>query len=216
MYTLKLVLHVEKMKFMLLSNSDSSIVLRTLQGNLITLVSEYKYLGIIIDNTIIFSSHINYLKQKLRQKLGFYFRNKSWFSFYARKKRVSVTFLPILAYGDVVYQHEPSCLLSSSDAVYHGALRVITDCKHLTHDCTLYSRVAWSFLAVRRKMHWYLMICKASFFFTTISLLFDSTKISMYLPMYYNLNVPSARTHLGTKAFKYAALSDWNYNWKWN
>ncbi len=80
-YTLKLVLHVEKMKFMLLSNSrytsDSSIVLRTLQGNLMTLVSEYKYLGIIIDNTIIFSSHINYLKQKLRQKLGFYFRNKS-------------------------------------------------------------------------------------------------------------------------------------------
>ncbi len=96
--------------------------------------------------------------------------------------------------------------------MYHGALRFITDCKHLTHDCTVYSRVAWSSLAVRRKMHWYLMICKAiCFFFTTVSLLFDSTKISMYLSMYYNLNVPSARTHLGTKAFKYAALSDWNF-----
>ncbi len=77
----------------------------------------------------------------------------------------SATFLPILAYGDVVYQHTPSCRLSSLDAVYHGALRVITDCKHLTHDCTVYSRVAWSSLAVRRKMHWYLMICKAICFF---------------------------------------------------
>ncbi len=52
--------------------SDSSIALRTLQGNLITLVSEYKYLGIIINNTLHFGSHINYLKQKLRKKLGFY------------------------------------------------------------------------------------------------------------------------------------------------
>ncbi len=142
--------------------SDSSIVHRTLQGNLITLVSEYKYLGIIIDNTIIFSSHINYLKQKLRQKLGFYFRNKSCFSFYARKKLVCDILTNSCLWGCSV----PTwTILSSLDAVYHGALRVITDCKHLTHDCTLYSRVAWSSLAVRRKMHWYLMICKAICFF---------------------------------------------------
>ncbi len=28
--------------------------------------------------------------------------------------------------------------------------------------------------------------------------------------MYYNFNVPSARTNLGSKAYKYAAPSDWN------
>ncbi len=34
--------------------------------------------------------------------------------------------------------------------------------------------------------------------------------------MYYNLNVPSSRTNLGTKAFKYAAPSDWNFlQMKW-
>ncbi len=59
--------------------------------------------------------------------LGFYFRNKSCFLFYARKKLASATFLPILDYGDVVYQHAPSYLLSSLDAVCHGALRFITD-----------------------------------------------------------------------------------------
>ncbi len=82
-YTLKLVLNGEKTKCMLLSNSrstsDSSIALRTLQGHLITLVSEYKYLGIRIDNTFNFGSHINYLKRKIRKMLGFYFRNKSCF-----------------------------------------------------------------------------------------------------------------------------------------
>ncbi len=34
---------------------------------------------------------------------------------------------------------------------------------------------------------------------------------SLRSQMYYNLNVHSARTNLGTKAFKYAAPSDWNF-----
>ncbi len=47
---------------------------------------------------------------------------------------MSATFLQILDYGDVVYQHAPSYLLSSLDALYHGALRFITDSKlqHIT------------------------------------------------------------------------------------
>ncbi len=57
-FTLKLVLNVEKTKCMWLSNSrnslDGSVVLRTLQGKFIALVSEYKYLGIIIDDKLRF------------------------------------------------------------------------------------------------------------------------------------------------------------------
>ncbi len=51
------------------------VVLRTLQGKLIALVSEYKYLGIIIDDKLCFDSYMNYLWLKLKQQLGFYFRN---------------------------------------------------------------------------------------------------------------------------------------------
>ncbi len=49
------------------------------------------------------------------------------------------------------------------------------------------------------------MIYKAILFFLLVSLLFDSTKTvgnySLRSQMYYNLNVPSARTNLGNKAF---------------
>ncbi len=59
---LKLVLNVEKTKCMLFSNSrtslENSIVLQTSQGSQVTSVSEYKYLGIIIDNKLRFGSHI--------------------------------------------------------------------------------------------------------------------------------------------------------------
>ncbi len=95
---------------------------------MIKLVKEYKYLGIIVDDVLSFSSHISQLKKKFKIKLGFYFRNKFCFSFNVRKKLVTTTFLPMLDYGDVVYQFAPSYLLSSLDAVYHGALRFISDC----------------------------------------------------------------------------------------
>ncbi len=77
------------------------------------------------------------------------------------KKIVSATFLPILDYGDVVYQHAPSYLLSSLDDLYLctlGALRFITDSTFLTHHCELCEIVAWPSLRIQRKMHWHLLM----------------------------------------------------------
>jgi len=139
---------------------DNFTPLQTLQGNVIELVKEYKYLGITIDDKLSFGSHITNLKKKLKIKLGFYFRNKLCFSFNVRKRLVSATFLSVLDCGDVVHQFASSQLLSSLDAVYHSALRFISDCKPLTHHCILYNRVSWPSLSIRRKIPFYLIIYK--------------------------------------------------------
>ncbi len=61
-YNIKLVLNVDKTKYMLFSgtiffyNNVSS--LQTLQGSVIELVKEYKYLGIVVGNVLSFSFHI--------------------------------------------------------------------------------------------------------------------------------------------------------------
>lgn len=146
-------------------------LLRTLQLNLITLVSEYKYLGTIIDDTLHFSSHINYLKQKLKKQLGFYCRNKSCFSFNARKKLVSATFLPILDYGNVVYRHALSYLLASL-----CALRFITDCKS-QNIIVQYSCLVFSCCSKENAL--LLNDIQSNFgFFTTLSLSSNPTKSS--------------------------------------
>jgi hypothetical protein len=215
---LKLVLNIDKTKCMLFTNSRTSenpIVLQTYQGSQVTSVLEYKYLGIIIDNTLRFGSHIKYLQVKLKKQLGFYFRNKSCFSFKVKKEIVSAMFLPVLDYGDVIYQHAPSYLLLSLDALYHGALRFITGCKFSTHHCELYKRVAWPSLSIRRKMHWYLLIYKAILGCLPIYLccLIQRTSFKSYSlrsQSIYNLCVPFVRTELGKTSFKYAATSDWN------
>ena len=84
LFQLKLVLNIDKTKLMLFSNSRSrsqnipSVV--TLEGSEIEVVDSYKYLGILIDDSLTFQPHVQYLVKKLRLKLGFYFRNKMCFS----------------------------------------------------------------------------------------------------------------------------------------
>ncbi len=106
-----------------------------------------------------------------------------------------------------------SYLLSSLDALYHGALRFITDCT--THHCVLYERVAWPPLRIRRKMHWHLLIYKAILGHLPNYLccfiqrtLFGNH--SLRSQSNYNLCVSFVRTELGKTSFKYAAASDWN------
>ncbi len=107
--------------------------------------------------------------------------------------------------------HASSYRLASLEAVYHGDLRFITDCKFSTHHCILYNRVAWSSLAVRRQMHWYLLIYKAIFIFLPsylCCLIHPKVVVNYSLRSrsFYNVYVPSARTHLGKSAFEYCTV----------
>ena len=68
----------------------------SLDGKSIERVSSYKYLGIWIDDKLSFKVHINTLVKKLKVKLVFFFRNKSCFTFSAKKKLVEATFLSVI------------------------------------------------------------------------------------------------------------------------
>ena len=76
-------------------------------------------------------------------------------------KLVTVTFLPVLDYGDLLYMNAPINYLSKLDAAYQSALRFLTNCKALTHHCTLYTKAVLPSLTVRRLSHWYIFIYKA-------------------------------------------------------
>ena len=78
------------------------------------------------------------------------------FSFEARKRLVTVTFWPVLDYGDLIYMNAPAHCLERLDAAYHSALRFVTNCKALTHHCTLYAKAGLPSLTVRRLSHWYI------------------------------------------------------------
>jgi len=108
---LKLLLNVDKTKVMLFSKAkntpETALDIVTTQGIQLEVVACYKYLGIWLDDCLTFKFHVNNLL-KLRVRLGFFYRNKSCFSLEARKRLVTVTFLPVLDYGDLLYMNAPA------------------------------------------------------------------------------------------------------------
>lgn len=51
----------------------------TLEGSDIEIVNSYKYLGILIDDSLTFKPHVLYLVKKLRLKLDFIFKTSCAF-----------------------------------------------------------------------------------------------------------------------------------------
>lgn len=100
------------------------------------------------------------LKKRLKLCLGFYFRNKSRFSFAAKKRLVTAAFLPLIVNVDVFYIHASSQCLHFLDFVYHGALMFVTILKVRAHRCDLFSRVGWPLLSIQRQNSWHVCIYK--------------------------------------------------------
>ena len=215
---LQLVLNADKTKLMFFTNSNSarsklSNVIVASNGQQIELVSTFKYLGFLIDEHLSFKDHILYTVKKLKLLLGFYFRNKSCFSFAVKQKLVESTFLPILDYGDVLYMSATAHCLHMLDSVYHGALRFITNCGALTHHCVLYAKVNWPSLYAHRLGHWYVLIYKAILGLTpsylSSLLVMKDGAYNLRSQDFVHFTVPKVRTEMGKKAFRFAAPSSW-------
>ena len=115
----------------------------------------------------------------------------------------------------ICYMNAPAHCLSKLDAAYHSALRFVTNCKVLTHHCTLYARAGLPSLTVRRLSHWYIFIYKAMLgkLPSYICSLISRRIVSGYCLRSHAvvlLNVPTARTVLGKIAFRCAAPLSWN------
>ncbi len=71
-------------------------------------VSEYKYLGIWLDEKLTFKYHVDYLVCKLQQKIGFLYRNRANFPLISRRRVFEAVFLSVLDYGDIIFGHAPT------------------------------------------------------------------------------------------------------------
>ena len=219
LFKLKLVLNAKKTKFMVFSrtrNSDhTSLRISAKNGTDIEMVTEYKYLGIWLDNKLSFRTHIDNLASTLRQKVGFLYRNRSSFPLICRKRVIEAVFLSVLDYGDVIYKAAAPSTLKSLDSVYHSALRFITGDSYSTHHCILYDKVGWSPLAVRRDQHWYLFVFKAIIGklppYLASLLVWKSRPNITRSNDWLTLEVPHVRTNQGKTAFHYSAPNSWNY-----
>jgi len=78
-------------------------------------VDTYKYLGVWLDSSLSFQTHINQLQAKIKSRIGFLFRNKASFTFPAKLAFVKMIILPIIDFGDIIHRFASNSLLRKLD-----------------------------------------------------------------------------------------------------
>ena len=133
----------------------------TLDGYDLEYVDNYKYLGVCLDCKLSFQTDIKHLQSNIKSRISFLYRNKTSFTHAAKHTLVKLTILPILDFGDVIYKIASNTLLSKLDAVYHSAIRFVTESPYTTHHCDLYALVGWPSLHIHRQTPWLQVIYKS-------------------------------------------------------
>jgi len=123
---LHLLLNSGKTKCMIfirsLSGPPCTKIISTLDGSVLDFVYSYKYLGIWLNSSLSFHTHINKHQSKIKSRIGFLFRNRASFTIPAKHALVNMTILPILDFGDVVYRSASNTLLRKLDGLYQLTL----------------------------------------------------------------------------------------------
>jgi hypothetical protein len=101
-------------------------VVTTCEGLELEVVTSYKYLGVWLDRTLIFSQSISKLQAEVKSRLGFLYRNRSSFTMAANLSLNQMTILPMLDYGDIIYRSAGKAALKQLDVLYQSAKRFVT------------------------------------------------------------------------------------------
>ena len=175
------------------------------------MVKEFKYLGLWLDCQLSFKTHISSVIQKMNYSLKILYRPIQCFTLQIRKRIITQLILPILDYGDIVYQNTTATNLYPLNVIYNNLCRFVLRCPYRTHHCNMYESLNW---LSRRHFHLLLFIFKCIFYNYP-------PYLKQFMNRYttpYNLRhtdhpfftVPNTALECGQRAFKFKAPSDWN------
>ncbi len=95
---------------------------------------------------------------------GIFYWNRNCFVFTVRKRLISQLILPIMDFGDIVYQTAAKTTLRPLSTIYNRLHRFVLDCPFTTHHCSMYGNLNWPSPTLRRQQHWSQFIFKCIYF----------------------------------------------------
>lgn len=197
-----------------LKSIPGSCVINCNDGSPLHKVDTFKYLGVWLDSELTFKSHINHLLRKVNFGISMLFRSRTCFSFNVRKKLATQLILPIIDYCDVIYQSAHKSDLALLNIAYNRLCRFVLGCPFLTHHCTMYTRLNWPTLNMRRHMHWLQLIYKCIYFnypsYLQQYLIPYTTSYHIRHSSQPFFSVPNVIKSFGRRAFMFKAPADWN------
>lgn len=137
----KLSLNLGKTKFMVFTNQkcpeDISL---NINGSLIERVSEFKFLGVFIDEKLKWKSHITYVKKKICKNIGVLSNVRFYLNYKALKILYCSLILPYFMYCLEVWGNCYSTHLSPLVILQKKAIRIINKVSPREHTTTLFQK----------------------------------------------------------------------------
>ena len=166
LYQHKLTLNISKSKFMLIGGSKKlkslSKVTLNIKNKELDKVSSYKYLGVVINETLTWDNHVEYIRSKINKKLGLLKRIKSYLPLSARITFFNSFILPLFDYGDLVWSDRGnSTLMSELQVLQNNAARIILDLPPRASSTNALERLSWKTLLRRRAEHQLIFMYKS-------------------------------------------------------
>ena len=121
----------------------------------------YKYLGVIINENLTWSDHIDYFSTKVNQRLGILRRIKHLLPIRIRELYVKSTILPVLDYSDIVWgdKHNKTTMAKVQLLQNKAAKLILNKAKHFSSTEAI-NQLDWLVLSERRWQHRHIIVFK--------------------------------------------------------
>ena len=164
----KLTINCKKTKYCIygmrskIKKSKANDTILSLNGNILNRVCSYKYLGFILDDHLNFNKHITEMCNILTHKLYVLSKIRKYITSEACILIFKTMILPIMEYGDIIFNGTASNNLDKVNGLFYRGLRICMNYNYkiskeeLCNDCKLKS------LIDRRNVHLLLFMHKQS------------------------------------------------------
>ena len=213
----KLSLNIDKTKFMIFhtrGKSTASDLNININGKVIQRVNNCKFLGVTIDSTLNWSEHIKVIKNKISKGLGILCKARKVLDASTLETLYYSFIYPYLTYGIEVWGSCGVCNLNTVFKLQKRAIRIISSSHYLAHTEPLfktYNLLPLSGIyqfSIGKLMYKYVNNQLPQIF---NSMFMKSSSFHNYPTRTNNkFTIPSLRTSLAQKTFKYKGVVIWN------
>ena len=195
-----LTLNEAKSKFLIIGSSQrlKSLEKTSLQicGEFLDKADCYKYLGVIINETLTWSDYVDYISTKVNQRLGILRRIKHLLPIQTRELYIKSMILPLFNYSDIVWgdKHNKT-LMAKVRLLQNKAAKSIFDKAKHSSVTEAINELDWLVLSERRR---------------EFKLIHLRDTHSYNARHKHNFEMPKSRCQKGQERLTYQALHEWN------
>ena len=160
----KLTINVKKTKYVIFGLKSQ---LKKISGHTLAIsdspiekVNSYKYLGITLDATLTYNCHLNNCLKLASHKIFLLSKIRKYITFEAANRIYKTMILPIIEYGDILYDGSNHKLLEKLQTTQNRCLRLVYYRQHHVPVIYLHEICDMARLELRRKMHLLLFMYK--------------------------------------------------------